>query len=257
MVATGPSSPDQPIERFHYHASQEEGGSRRQKATLEHVFGRLDSGDGSASTRGQGLLGDDAEDAAADGQPWQMGWQMSERNVVWSDQLKLRLVTRIASEQLGVSEGEVTSRLATLATLLPGLESRLAGAPAKLVARLAASPGSVAQRLLRLKAAFPGANAAAMINNRFSLLLDDDMDSVEDAGRRLRGMLPDLNVDKFVEAFPVVLDYDSFEMAVADASRIMPGMDLPKTLRTNPSMIMGLMKGRSMIPYDQISNPWS
>eukprot|EP00955_Chlamydomonas_euryale_P094224 364839-Chlamydomonas_euryale.AAC.3 len=60
-----------------------------------------------------------------------------------------------------------------------------------------------------------------------------------------------------LRAFPVVLDYDSFEMAVADASRIMPGMDLPKTLRTNPSMIMGLMKGRSMIPYDQISNPWS
>eukprot|EP00955_Chlamydomonas_euryale_P094223 364839-Chlamydomonas_euryale.AAC.2 len=85
------------------------------------------------------------------------------------------------------------------ALLLLVEQSRLAGAPAKLVARLAASPGSVAQRLLRLKAAFPGANAAAMINNRFSLLLDDDMDSVEDAGRRLRGMLPDLNVDKFVE----------------------------------------------------------
>lgn len=60
-----------------------------------------------------------------------------------------------------------------------------------------------------------------------------------------------------VQAFPLVLDYDGFEMAVADAKRIMPGMDLPHMLRSNPGMIMGLVKGKNLIPYDEFSNPWS
>jgi hypothetical protein len=52
-------------------------GEGRQKATIEHVFGRL---------------GGDQADGGGGQQPWDFGWQMSERNLVWSDQLKLRLV---------------------------------------------------------------------------------------------------------------------------------------------------------------------
>ncbi len=42
-----------------------------------------------------------------------------------------------------------------------------------------------------------------------------------------------------------------------DAKRIMPDMDLPQMLRTNPEIIMSLVKGKNLIIYDQLSNPWS
>jgi hypothetical protein len=54
-----------------------------------------------------------------------------------------------------------------------------------------------------------------------------------------------------------VLDYCAFEMAVEDAARIMPGVHLPTLLRSNPGLIMELVKGKALIPYDQVANPWS
>lgn len=57
---------------------------------------------------------------------------------MWNDALKLRLVLRIASEELGISDADMESRLTDLAVLLPELAGRLANAPPRLVARLAA-----------------------------------------------------------------------------------------------------------------------
>lgn len=53
-----------------------------------------------------------------------------------------------------------------------------------------------------------------MVNNRLTLLLDDDLDQVAAAAVHLRQLLPQLLVDKFVEAFPLVLDVDDFELAL-------------------------------------------
>ncbi|KAG2492574.1 hypothetical protein HYH03_009235 [Edaphochlamys debaryana] len=186
-----------------------------------------------------------------------MGWQVNERNVYWNDDLKYRLIKRIASDELGLSDSDMDERMQQLGALLPGLQRRLGNAPPKLVARLAADPGAVAERLLRLRLAFPQADLTAMVSNRLALLLDDDMGAVEAAGGRLRELLPGINVDRFVETFPLVLDVECFEMALEDARRIMPGMDVNAMLRSNPDMILSLVKGKNMIPYDQIANPWA
>ena len=58
----------------------------------------------------------------------------------------------------------------------------------------------------------------------------------------------------------MVLDYASFEEAVQDAKRI--GLisslsDITQLLRKDPEVILSLMKGKNMIIYDQIDNPWS
>jgi hypothetical protein len=53
-----------------------------------------------------------------------------------------------------------------------------------------------------------------MVNNRLTLLLDDDMEAVAAAATRLRQLLPQIHVDRFVEAFPLVLDVDDFELAL-------------------------------------------
>ncbi|GIL83712.1 hypothetical protein Vretimale_10507 [Volvox reticuliferus] len=224
---------------------------KRQKATIEHIFPALES---TSSTVQQQPPSSSSSRPAA---PWQVGWQMNERNVYWNDDLKTRLIKRIASDELGISDDEMDERLQQLGALLPGLQSRLAKAPPKLVARLAVNTGEVAQRLLRLKIAFPQANLSTMVSNRLSLLLDDDLAAVEAASGRLRQLVPGVNVDRFVEAYPLVLDVECFEMALEDAQRIMPGMDVTAMLRSNPDMILSLVKGKNLIPYDQISNPWA
>lgn len=45
--------------------------------------------------------------------------------------------------------------------------------------------------------------------------------------------------------------------ALQDAKRIMPGIDVAQMLRSNPDMVLSLQKGKNLIPYDQIENPWS
>ncbi|KAF6259426.1 hypothetical protein COO60DRAFT_1513264 [Scenedesmus sp. NREL 46B-D3] len=221
------------------------GDSRQQKATLEHIFKPDVDGSSSSSS------------ASTIQAPWTVGWQMSERNMMLNDELKLRLIKRIASQELQVSEAELEERLQQLYNLLPDLASRLVKAPPKRVAQLAVNTDSIAARLLSLRDIFPQANTSKMVSNRLTLLLDDDMEAVAAAAARLRQLLPQIHVDRFVEAFPLVLDVDDFELALEDARRIMPGIDITKMLRSNPDVILSLQKGKNLIPYDQIDNPWS
>lgn len=58
------------------------------------------------------------------------------------------------------------------------------------------------------------ANASALVGNRLSLLLDDDLDEVQAAATKLKDLLPNITVDKFVEYYPQVLDIDDFELAL-------------------------------------------
>ncbi|KAI8469812.1 MAG: hypothetical protein J3K34DRAFT_422489 [Monoraphidium minutum] len=188
-----------------------------------------------------------------------MGWQMSERNMVWNDDLKARLIRRVASEQLGVSEADLDARLAEVVCLLPDLRGRLATAPADMVVRLAATTHEIAGRLLRIKAAFPRADAGAMVGNRLDLLLDppEELPDFEGAAARLRELVPGIDADRFAEAFPAVLDVGDFEAALEDAKRLMPGLDVPAMLRANPDMVLSLMKGKHLITYDQLKNPFT
>ncbi|GFH28180.1 uncharacterized protein HaLaN_26625 [Haematococcus lacustris] len=163
---------------------------------------------------------------------------------------------RVASDELGVSDEEMEWRLQQLAVLLPGLVPRLLRAPAKLVARAAAQLNIIAGRLMRLKAAFPGADCSRMVNNRMSLLLDDDMAEVEQAALRLRQLLPGMNVDAFVTDYPLVLDTDCLERALEDCRLLLPGVDPVVLLRVEPERVVSLVKGRALLPYDQLPNPW-
>ncbi|GBF93928.1 hypothetical protein Rsub_06177 [Raphidocelis subcapitata] len=261
--------------QYPYNAGE---GERKQKATIEHIFKPSRSGDddgddsdggggggggGGASTSGRGAAADRGAGAGAGGRrplaPWAVGWQMSERNLVWNDDLKLRLIRRVASEQLGIPESEVDARLEQVVVLLPDLRARLAQAPADMAARLAGSTGAIAARLLRLKQAFPRADAGAMVANRLGLVLDpeEQLPDFGAAAARLAALLPGVDTDRFAEAFPAVLDVDDFERALEDAARLMPGQDIASMLRANPGMVLSLMKGKHLITYDQIDNPFS
>lgn len=256
---------------------------------------------------------------------------------------------RAASEQLGISEGDLDQRLQEVITLLPDLASRLPSAPVNMVVKLAGSTHVIMARLLRIKAAFPRvrrccrrctadcgsalwasiggplrltfacgklltpqltnahaqADAGQMVSNRLGLVLEDDasLPDFEAAAAALKQLVPGIDTDRFAEAFPAVLDVDDFERALEvgeiryfcrplrgpprccqanharlglqpdppahttatqllshpsqDATRIMPGMDVAAMLRANPDMVMSLMKGKHLITYDQIANPFT
>jgi hypothetical protein len=223
------------------------GDSRTQKATLEHIF---------KPDHGEVDIGATAEAASTSGRvqaPWDIGWQMNERNIMWNDDLKLRLIKRVASQELHVSEEELEERLQHVVNLLPDLADRLFKAPPKQVAALASSPDLIACRLLRLREIFPKANASELVGRRLTLLLDEDLDEVQANAERLKVLLPNITVDKFVEWYPQVLDIDDFELALQDAKRLMPQMDVDRTLRTEPELVLQFQKGKNLIPYDP---PW-
>jgi hypothetical protein len=221
------------------------GDGRSQKATLEHIF-QPDHGEVDIEAAASSSVSTSGNVQA----PWSVGWQMNERNIMWSDDLKMRLIKRIASQELHITEEELEQRLQQVFNLLPDLADRLVKADPKRVAALATSTDLIAARLLRLRDIFPKANASALVGNRLALLLDDDLDEVQAAATKLKDLLPNITVDKFVEYYPQVLDIDDFELALQDAKRLMPKMDVAHTLRTNPEMVLSFQKGKNLIPYD-------
>lgn len=66
------------------------------------------------------------------------------------------------------------------------------------------------------------ANASELVGRRLSLLLDEDLDEVQANAERLKVLLPNITVDKFVEWYPQVLDIDDFELALQVRHRSIP-----------------------------------
>lgn len=63
------------------------GDGRSQKATLEHIF-QPDHGEVDLEAAASSTVSTSGNVQA----PWSVGWQMNERNVMWSDDLKMRLI---------------------------------------------------------------------------------------------------------------------------------------------------------------------
>lgn len=233
------SSPPEPSPGPYPYVSHE---GRTQKATMEHVFGNMDS---------------KTQEGMEAGAPWSVGWQMNERNLVWNDELKKSLIKRVASEQMSIAEEELEVRLASLHTLLPGIADRVVRASPQYVVRVISNMEGIAARLMTLRAIFTNTDLSQMINRRLALLLDDDLEVIRHTAEVLRRRFPAVQWDRLVEVHPEVLDLDSFDLAVEDFCRLMPHLDVVETLRRDPTLLVGFMKGRTLIPYDQVKNPWT
>ena len=122
------------------------GSDGRLKATFEQAF---KNGRAAAAA---------APAAAA---PWGIAYQMAEKNLVWSDDLKARLLQRVAAQQLGLPDEEVEARLQRLLTLLPALRPRLAAMRPATLAALARDVDAVAGRLVQVRAGEGGSKGPA------------------------------------------------------------------------------------------------
>eukprot|EP00887_Chlorella_sp_A99_P001437 scaffold8.g1437.t1 len=219
-----------------------QGSDGRLKATFEQAF----------KTGPSAVSGSSGGVPAA---PWGLGYQMAEKNLVWSDDLKARMLQRVAADRLGLSDEEVEARLARLLLLLPTLRPRLVSMKPQTLAALVAQVDEVAGRLVELKAVFPGADAAALAVREPGLVLGFEMRRLRDIAAALRALLPALNVDALVQENPSMLDIDGLQAAMAEAARILPDLDVQAAMASNPQLVFSFQRGAALIPYDPPDQP--
>lgn len=57
---------------------------------------------------------------------------------------------------------------------------------------------------------------------------------------------------RVVQEHASILDTSSFEKALQEAERLLPGMDIGDLLNRNPDMVLQFQRGSTMIPYDAV-----
>lgn len=221
------------------------GSDGRLKATFEQAFKNRAGGSGASSEAGEtsGRGGAQA--------PWALSYQMSERySLLWNDDLKARMLKRVAANELGIPDDELEGRLQQVQVLLPEIRQKLGSMRPQLVARLAAEVENLPGRLLQLKLMFPRANAGLLAMRQPELVLGLDLALVEAAAAELRGMFPKLDIDRLVEENPSMLDVEGLLAAMEEAARIMPQLNVQEAMATDPQLIFSFQRGSALIPYD-------
>lgn len=215
-----------------------QGSDGRKKATFENAF----------KSGVHGTLRDYVDHA-----PWEFGYQMAEKNLVWHDDLKDRLYARVASEELNITEEELVGYLDRLRSLMPDASEKLANMPIKTLSRLIKNIDTIPEKLMRLKMIFPKANASLLAIRNPELVLGFDSDHLQTIADVLNDMFPKLEVDKLVEENPSMLDIEELHVAMAEARRIMPNLDVQKAMGSDPQLILSFQRGSQLIPYDPVS----
>lgn len=214
------------------------GDDGRKKATFEQAFKNKQINDDTVGSGATHILA-----------PWELGYQMSEKNLAWNDDLKSRLLARVASERLGLTDEQLEHRLQLLNSLLPEIRNKL-GMPANTLVQLLSDIDHLPERLMNLKATFPGANISKLAIRAPDLVLGFDTEHLQKIATILRELLPNVDVDKLVEENPSVLDVEEFQAAMQEAKRIMPKLDLQMAMQVDPQLILSFQRGSQLIPYD-------
>jgi hypothetical protein len=210
------------------------GNDGRKKATFEQAFKN----------------GVPALDGTLASAPWELGYQMSEKHIMWNDNLKTRMVARVAAEKLKISNEEVEIRLDNLQALLPDISSKLPIMHPVTLTRLLDTVDTLPQQLMSLKTAFPGSNVSKLAVRAPEMVLTMDAELMQIIADQLHELLPNLNVDLLVEENPSMLDVEELRSAMAEAKRIMPDLDIKKAMGSDPQLILSFQRGSQLIPYD-------
>jgi len=185
--------------------------------------------------------------------PWEFSYQMGEKYLDWGEELQQKLYARVAADELNITEGQLVEYLDRLRTLMPDASEKLANMPIKTLARLIGSLDEIPMKLMRLKAIFPRANASLLAIRNPELVLGFDSEHLQWIADELNEMFPKLEVDKLVEENPSMLDIEELRVAMAEAQRIMPGLDLQKAMGSDPQVVLSFQRGTQLIPYDPVS----
>lgn len=115
------------------------------------------SGDGKKKTTMEDVFRSTKSQKEFQSAPWEIGWQMNERNIQWIDAFQKKLILNFAAEELQITEKELEQRLQLLMDILPGIAPRMSSMAPQRVAQLMRYTGSLAKTLVGLKTIFPKA----------------------------------------------------------------------------------------------------
>lgn len=230
------------------HAEPQEGSRVERLMPFNYV-----SSDGRRKASLQDAMSPNSKGILGQPQPWQMGFQMSERDLAWTPDFSEKLVQGIAVQEMNISKEEFDQKLSAVVAVLPGLVAKIGKIKPTMLAALVQDPVAIANKLVQLKAVLPGANIELLVLRDFQLLLETPAEEVAASIARLRELLPsDLDVDRLCEKYPSTLHVDSFAEALDEAKRLMPGMNVSVALTQNPEVIFSCQRHKAMIPYDPV-----
>lgn len=200
--------------------------------------------------------------------PWVMTFDLRERETIWTEENKARLVRIVASHQLDMELSEVEERLEALNTLLPGISTfeffvhsactscvstslkcikiytgeKVASIKPSLLAGLLQQGSGLVTRLINLKNLFPDANISELAVREPQILLQE-LNEIEANIERLKELLDIKNVDGLVEACPRMLQAEIVEEVLIELERLMPGKDAKAILLADPSWLLRVERG--------------
>ena len=183
--------------------------------------------------------------------PWARTFHLNERNLVWSDDFKRRLLKKVAAEELDVTEDEVEGKLGVLRTLMPDAADKMSNMNIEALSALLDNLDELPERLLVLKRVFPEANASLLgirspwvLSRKFGVCeLEAELQATADD---LRELFPRLRVDKIVEENPECLDVEALKEAV-DEARKMGVTDVERLMGQDPQALFSFQRGGRMI----------
>lgn len=167
----------------------------------------------------------------------------------WDEEAKMTLAVEVVAEELGTTSGIVRSKIDELTKLLPGLEKRVANMKKAHLARLAASTGDVANKLVVLNELFPGANVGDLCARRPDVLVMT-VEEMRSAAEKLRSVFEGYDYERMVENQPLFLNPEAVDDAVKKAGILMPNTDVGWFFERDPDQIMALQSRDNLIPYD-------
>ena len=105
---------------------------------------------------------------------------------------------KLAAKDGGLSEEKIRAKLDDLVALLPDIKARLPSLKPEIILRLVKDTDAVAQKLLQLKCAFPGADCGRMLVKEMALMRET-AESLARRAQALRAFLPAADIDAIAQ----------------------------------------------------------
>eukprot|EP00892_Ulva_mutabilis_P000923 jgi/Ulvmu1/10831/UM007_0005.1 len=194
--------------------------------------------------------------------PWNMLFDLRERETVWTDENKARLVKIVAKKALNIPLDELQFRLDLLLAIIPDLEQRVINMHPDDLAMLLSDPEAAATSVLQLRSVLPMVNVSELAAKMPSLLRPDAVASLPQEIAKVEALLDVKPAGQVAEghaqsaesfaaavlAQPLLLDSEGVSEALEELLRLMPaGTNVQAMLMRDPDYILRVQRGQKRI----------
>ncbi|BDA50590.1 hypothetical protein COCOBI_16-2660 [Coccomyxa sp. Obi] len=220
---------------------------QRRRGTIRGTQAASANNDSTKDAPSDASANSSSADASASPQrpiPWTLTFDLRERETIWTDENKARLVQIFAARKLGMDEHMVSYRLRQLTLLLPDLSERVSSMKPDLLADILRDPVTVAERCVGLRDGLPFANVSKLVAGDPALLLEE----VEIVVRKVQSLAEVLSIDErhaqeLATQEPRFLDVDGVMEVLEEMERLMPKANPKTVLLRDPSWLMRVERG--------------